>query len=338
MLIQELDALQSATTDSAAQINFTSSGRKTKRLLTAKKISKSLGGRTLFDRLDFALTPGARMGLVGPNGSGKTTLLRIITGEIASDSGEIERADGLRVVYFDQHRAQLDPNVSLRRALCPHGDSVIYRDKPIHVAGWAKRFLFRSDQLDALVGKLSGGERARIAIANLMLRPADLLLLDEPTNDLDIPTLEVLEESLLEFTGALILVTHDRYMLDRVSTMVLGLGTAAGLYADYSQWQQARDEQDRRSESRPEPAVQRPVENAPRKRLSYLEAREWETIEKRIHDSELELASSHAELQNPDVSRDPRRMQLAYERLQAAQAAVDRLYERWAELEAKQAM
>ena len=211
----------------------------------------------LFDGVSFTLMPGMRLGLVGPNGSGKTTLLRIVAGELAPDSGEIERADGLRVVYFDQHRAQLDPDVPLRRALCPHGDSVIYRDRPIHVAGWAKKFLFRADQLDAAVGKLSGGERARVAIANLMLQPADVLLLDEPTNDLDIPTLEVLEDSLLEFPGALVLVTHDRYMLDRVSSTVLGLGPGAGMYADYSQWEQARDEAARRNEQRSQPVVRR---------------------------------------------------------------------------------
>jgi ABC transport system ATP-binding/permease protein len=281
--------------------------------------------------------PGMRLGLVGANGSGKTTLLRIITGDLSPDSGEVDRADGLRVVYFDQHRAQLDLEVSLRRALCPHGDSVIYRDRPIHVAGWAKKFLFRSDQLDAAVGKLSGGERARLAIANLMLQPADLLLLDEPTNDLDIPTLEVLEDSLQEFPGALVLVTHDRYMLDRVSSTVLALGPGAGMYADYSQWEQAREEAARRSEPRPESVVRRTSEGPQKKRLSYLEAREWETIEDRIHDLEQELASRQAELQDPAVTRDPQRMHSAYKRLQDAQASVDRLYERWAELEGKQA-
>jgi ABC transport system ATP-binding/permease protein len=290
----------------------------------------------LFSELDVALTAGVRLGLVGPNGSGKTTLLRIMAGDLAPDAGEIDRADGLRVVHFDQHREQLDPEVSLRRALCPHGDSVIYRDRPIHVAGWAKKFLFQSDQLDTAVGKLSGGERARVAIANLMLQPADLLLLDEPTNDLDISTLEVLEESLLEFPGALVLVTHDRYMLDRVSTTVLGLGAAPGVYADYSQWEQAREDQNRRIESRPEPVLRRPSENPQKKRLSYMEAREWETIERRIHESEQELKSRQAELQDSGVARDPRRLQSAYERVQEAQAAVDQLYERWAELEAKQ--
>jgi ATPase subunit of ABC transporter with duplicated ATPase domains len=141
--------------------------------------------------------------------------------------GEIRRADWLRIVYFDQTRT-LDPDVTLRRALAPDGDSVVYRDRVIHVAGWAARFLFTGEQLSQPVGRLSGGERARVLIAQLMLQPADILLLDEPTNDLDIPTLEILEESLIDFPGSLVLVTHDRYMLDRVSTIVLGLNGKGG--------------------------------------------------------------------------------------------------------------
>src|SRR5439155_21558967 len=135
----------------------------------------------------------------------------------------------------DQNR-ELDPNVSLRRALAPDSDSVVYQDRVVHVASWAARFLFSSEALDQPVGRLSGGERARVLIAQLMLQAADVLLLDEPTNDLDIPTLEVLEESLLDFPGALIIVSHDRYLLDRVSTVVIGLDGQgnAGLFADYS--------------------------------------------------------------------------------------------------------
>ena len=170
-----------------------------------------------------------------PNGSGKTTLLRLLRGELVPEAGEVRRAEQLRVVYFDQNR-ELDPDVALRRALAPDGDSVIYHDRMVHVASWAARFLFTGEQLNQPVGRLSGGEKARVLIAKLMLEPADVLLLDEPTNDLDIPTLEILEDSLLEFRGALVLVTHDRYLLDRVSTVVLGLDGqgGAGQFADYS--------------------------------------------------------------------------------------------------------
>src|SRR5690606_32316266 len=149
--------------------------------------------------LDFTLSPGTRIGLMGPNGSGKTTLLRLLAGEIEPDQGTIKRADALKIVYFDQHRAQLSPTLTLRDALSPKGDYVTFNGKPVHVIEWSTRLLISPDILDMPIGRLTGGERARISIAHLMLQPADLLLLDEPTNDLDISTLETLEESLLDY-------------------------------------------------------------------------------------------------------------------------------------------
>ncbi len=336
-LIDQLEAVSARNATGKVSIDFTATERKTKRLLTAEAIAKSMGGRKLFENLDFTLSPGMRIGLAGPNGSGKTTLLRILAGELVPDAGSLRRADNLRVVYFEQNRDRLDPESSLRRSLAPHGDTVIYRDRPIHVAGWAKRFLFRNEQLDMPVNRLSGGERARVLIARLMLEPADILLLDEPTNDLDIPTLEVLEDSLLDFPGALVLVTHDRYLLDRVSTAVLGLDPdlGPGVFADFEQWE------DWRSESRPARGREKAAEAAPapaaaKKKLSYLEAREWEQIEIAIAASEKELAARQKALEDPEVTRDPRRLQEAYDAMQSAQADVDRLYERWADLEARQ--
>jgi ATP-binding cassette subfamily F protein uup len=336
-MIEDLADMQTRAQVNAAQIDFSSSGRKTKKLIAADDIRKELGGKLLFESLNLTLRPGVRMGLAGPNGSGKTTLLRILAGESEPDCGSIERAEGLRIVYFDQHREQLDLDVPLRRALSEHGDTVIYRDRPIHVAGWAKRFLFRAEQLDVSVGRLSGGERARVLIARLMLQPADVLLLDEPTNDLDIPTLETLEESLMEFEGALVLVTHDRYMLDRVSTTVLGLDGrgGSGVFADYSQWEQSRTEPEKQPVKPAAARTGAAPDVQPKKRLSYMENREYEQIEESIQAAEQELASRQAELQDAEVMRDPRRMQAVYENLQAAQAQVDRLYSRWAELEAK---
>src|SRR4029077_12107854 len=185
---------------STAKIDFSATERQTKRLLELRDVSYSIAGRKLFGNLDFIVNVGVRVRLVVPNGSGKPTLLRLLRGEFNADSGEIRRADALRVVYFDQNRP-LDLAVTLRRALGPDSDSVVYQDRVVHVASWAARFLFTGEQLNQPVGRLSGGERARVLIAQLMLQSADLLLLDEPTNDLDIPTLEILEESLLEYTG-----------------------------------------------------------------------------------------------------------------------------------------
>ena len=255
--------------------------------------------------------------------------------------GEIRRADSLRIVYFDQNR-ELDPDISLRRALAPDSDSVIYQDRVIHVAAWAARFLFDPEHLSQPVGKLSGGERARVLIAQLMLQPADVLLLDEPTNDLDIPTLEILEESLLEYRGALVLVTHDRYMLDRVSTIVLGLDGLGGAerFADYSQWdvwQRARQKgtTNLSSGTKRSPAAGEAQPAIAKKKLSYHEVRELETIEERIAEADKNLEARRAALEDPAVTGDPARLKTACIEMEEAQNTLDRLYARWAELEKK---
>ena len=336
-LMKDLADLEARSTKAATQVDFTATDRRTKRLVSVEAISRQLGGRTLFRDLSFVLSPGARLGLLGRNGSGKTTLLRLLAGEQQPDSGRIERAPGLRIVHFDQARAELDRSQTLREGLGGHGDHVIYQDRPIHVAGWAKRFLFDSAQLDRPIASLSGGEQARVLIARLMLRPADLLLLDEPTNDLDIPTLEVLEESLGEFPGALVLVTHDRFLLDRVSTIVLGLDGqgGAGLYADYWQWEAAQSRAIPKAEKASAPPAARTSAPAAKKKLSYLEAREWEQMEARILEAESELLALQEEMHSPDVVSDGRRLDECYQKVQAAESRVAELYARWAELEAK---
>jgi ATP-binding cassette subfamily F protein uup len=253
--------------------------------------------------------------------------------------GAIRLADRLRIVYFDQAR-QLDPSVTLRRALAPEGDSVIYQDRSMHVASWAARFLFRGEQLNQPVERLSGGERARVLIAQLMLQPADVLLLDEPTNDLDIPTLEILEESLLEFRGSLVLVTHDRYMLDRVSSIVLGLDGQGGVetFADYSQWeiwQDARSQSRLAKDTERQTSATRNVQPA-KKKLSYLEAREYAAIEQRIADAEEVLREKKTHSEDPAIASDAEQLVIAHADLEQAQRELDALYERWAELEGKQ--
>ena len=241
-LQEELGDLDARTRAAAVEIDFAGTRRRTKRLVVARGLTKELGGRRLVRDLDLVLSPGLRLGVLGANGSGKTTLLRLLAGLEAPDSGTVEHAESLRVVSVRPAPLAAEPDASLKRSLAPDGDAVIFQGRSVHVASWARRFLFTGEQLDTPVGRLSGGERARVLIARLMLEPADVLLLDEPTNDLDIPTLEILEESLLEFPGALVLVTHDRYLLDRVSTQVLALDGRGGAdaYADYAQWEQAR--------------------------------------------------------------------------------------------------
>ncbi len=325
--------LDARARSAVAAIDFAGTERRTKRLLVAKGLTRSFGPREIVRDLDLVLSPGLRLGLLGANGSGKTTLLRLLAGLDAPDAGEVELAPELRIVTFDQHRSRLDPGLSLQRTLAPHGDSVVYQGRAIHVAGWAKRFLFRSEQLETPVGRLSGGEQARALIARLILEPADLLLLDEPTNDLDIPTLEVLEESLLEFPGALVLVTHDRYLLDRVSTQLLALDGRGGatFYADYAQWEQGQ-----RAPAPPPRIAAKPSASSRKpKRPGYHDQREWERMEARILEAERQLEACRQAAADPAVASDHKALHERVEALAAAQATVEQLYARWAELEAK---
>jgi ABC transport system ATP-binding/permease protein len=259
-------------------------------------------------------------------------------------AGKIRKAQPLRMVYFDQNR-ELDPDLLLRRALTPDSDAVIYQDRVIHVAPWAARFLFTEEDLNRSLGQLSGGERARVLIAQLMLQPADVLLLDEPTNDLDIPTLEILEESLLEFRGAPVLVTHDRYMLDGVCTIVVGFDGLGGIerFADYSQWDAWQESQQQESEkaefpepiARPRIAAETSLPIAVKKKLSYKEVRELESIEQRIAEAEQEVHNRQTAPQDAAMMSNVHRLHSASLQLDEARKAVDQLYARWAELEQK---
>lgn len=343
-MIGELREIKARSNTASAQIDFSATNRQTKQLIELDGVTCGIGERELFEKLHFRVTSGMRVGLVGPNGSGKTTLLRLLRGDLQPVAGKIRKADPLRMVYFDQNR-ELDPDLLLRRALAPDSDAVIYQEQVIHVASWAARFLFTGEDLNRRVGKLSGGERARVLIAQLMLQPADVLLLDEPTNDLDIPTLEILEESLLEFRGALVLVTHDRYMLDRLSTIVLGFDGFGGIerFADYSQWEawqeRQRKEQERAKFAKPiatsRIAPDTADATAVKKKLSYKETRELEGMEQKIAEAEQQLHDRQAAFQNSSIVSDGGRLHSASLELNEAQKTVDRLYARWAELEQK---
>lgn len=338
-MIDELQDIESRQASASAGIDFTASGRKSKKLIEVIGLGKSLGAQRIIDNLDLQLGPGERIGLLGPNGSGKSTLLKLLAGTLKPDAGIITCADRLRIVTFEQHRDSLDQQATLRRALAPAGgDAVVYQDRSVHLVSWAKRFLFKPEQLDLPVSRLSGGEQARLLIARLMLQPADLLLLDEPTNDLDIPTLDVLEDSLLEFTGALVLVTHDRWLLDRVSTRLLALdGTGrAEWFADYAQWEAAQAKktvEDKKSQISKESST--PAGQSRRKSLSYKEQKEWEQIETKILEAEERVAACQAAANDPSIASSAADLQERYAALHAAQADVERLYARWAELDEK---
>jgi ATP-binding cassette subfamily F protein uup len=346
-LIGQLKDVNQRVQTATAGIDFSATDRQTKRLVefedVALKFGEGASEKKIVEGLNFLITNGMRVGLVGPNGSGKTTLLRLLTGELEPTAGVIKKAASLKIVYFSQMR-ELEEEVTLRRALAPDSDSVVYQGRVVHVASYATKFLFTSEQLNQPVERLSGGERARVLIAKLMLEPADLLLLDEPTNDLDIATLEILEESLLEYTGALVLVTHDRYMLDRVSTVVLGLDGLghAETFADYGQWEQWQREQgSANSDGSSADATATPAKGAAaaasvgKKKLSYLEAREYASIEDKVEAAEERLNAARDMLDDADVATNAEALTAALHEMEQAQAVADDLYERWAELTEK---
>jgi ABC transport system ATP-binding/permease protein len=345
-LTEELAAIKARNRSlSEVQLDFEATGRKTRKLLEAVGLSKSYGGRTLFSGLDITLSPGMRLGLVGRNGCGKSTLMGIIAGAVSeggtqADGGTIRVADNVKIVSFEQDRRSINPDQTLRRALAPDGDGVVYGGRSLHVVSWAKKFLFRPDQLETPVGRLSGGEQARILLATLMRQPADILLLDEPTNDLDIPSLDVLEAALLEFPGALVLVTHDRFLLDRVCHHLIGFGgtNGVGWYADYRQWLEDLPQ----PEEKEAPRLKAPDKSngagqavKGKGRLSYMDQRDYDTIEERIARAEEAVAALEGELHHPEVVADATRVAACWEKLQVARQETESLFQRWEELEEK---
>ncbi len=343
----------------AAQIDFAATERQTQKLLVGRGLSKTLGGKKLFENLDILLSPGSRLGLMGPNGAGKSTLIRLLTGELPSDPptpamereeasiadqlphgtpplGTIRRAERLRVVLFSQHRRELDPRVTLGDTLSPT-DSVVYRDRLLHIVTWAAKFLFTKDQLRTPIGTLSGGEQARVHLARLMLEPADVLILDEPTNDLDLASLEVLEESLEEFPGAVVLVTHDRAMLDRLATKVLALDGQAGAryFADFAQWDRLGHATSVAAPTVAPASAPPPAATATKKRLSYKEQQELQGIEPAIEKAEADLHRMEAEFASDANQADHRRLAALGQQMADTQAKIASLYARWEELDGR---
>lgn len=330
---------------SSLQIDFDSTRRRTKKLLEATKIAKSYHTKKLFCDLDILLSPGTRLGLIGRNGCGKSSLMKILAASVMeegsqADSGEIRVADKVKIISFDQKRETIDPDITLRRALAPAGDSIVYRDRSVHVVSWAKRFLFRVDQLETPVGRLSGGEQARILIAGLMRQQADILLLDEPTNDLDIDSLDVLEESLLDFPGALVLVSHDRFLLDRVCDSLLGFDGRGSVnyFADYDQWlaHMRRFEKEKGGGKREKKqAAATPHSRNMSGRLTYMDQREYDLMEEKIMAAEEELEEIQAAMEALSDGGDPQSLHETWLKVENQQKCVDALYARWDELEEK---
>lgn len=339
-LSSEVEELTTRNQHRIADIEFNSTDKKPKRLIEAKGITKRYGEKTLFENLNLFIGPGDRVGLLGVNGCGKSTLIRALLGMENTDEGTIIRSDHLKVAYFEQNRETLDPEVTLKKTLCPHGDQVNYRGRMIHINGYLDRFLFKKEQGDIALKKLSGGEQARVLIARLMLHDANVLVLDEPTNDLDVETLDVLEDCLKEFDGAVLLVTHDRYFLDQVATEIHAFTTPFSkrpgeiiTFASHEQWENWFREA---SKTKPiadrSPATKAPAKKA--KRLGFNETRELAGIEAKIQEAEGKLRELENETQKPENLSDSGLLSKLYQSVSEKQAEVERLYHRWSELEA----
>lgn len=315
---------------------FQSSGRETKKLVELEKVSIQRGAKPLFSNLSLILSPGIKIGILGRNGTGKTSFLSLLDGSLEPSQGKLSFAPALSVVHFDQQRESLDENTTLKRALSPHGDTLIYQDKPVHVAAWARRFGFSPRELEAQVSTLSGGEKARALIAQLLLKPADLLLIDEPTNDLDIETIETLEQSLKDFSGALVLVSHDRALLSNVCTHFLALdGHGKALpYASYKQWESTIA---KKTAATPNRAKETKGTNQTRSqgKLTYKEKREYDSMEETILGKESEIENLKASISDPTIANNPEKLAEVCLQLDKTQQDIDSLYMRWGELGAR---
>jgi len=336
-LLSNVEALEGLNKVQSVGIVFGTAESTPKKLIEAKKISKAYGNRSLFKDFSLLLQRGNRIGLLGPNGAGKSTLIKLLLGVEQPDSGTVERSDQLQIAYFDQNRENLDPNLTVLKTICPQGDHVFFRGNYTHVRSYLDRFLFNVEQSDSPVSKLSGGEQARLLIAKLMLREANILVLDEPTNDLDLPTLNILEERLKDFEGAIVLVSHDRYFMDQVVDRIFV--PADGKIEEFmgvGQWEVWQKERAKRSKLAPLPAGSQRTPEAPKKaKLSYNDQREFDQMEAKIHDLEEKLAILTEESLKPEISSNSSRLNKLSAEMATLQTEIDRLYARWSELEGK---
>lgn len=337
-LLEDLDSVKSRnnSVNAKTRLEIDATGRKSKKLIELKNITVNFGDKVLVKNLNLVLGPGKCLGLLGDNGSGKTSLLKVIQGVADNYTGEVFRAEDLKIVYFDQKREELPLNESLVQYLGDGSDYVVFKDASVHVASYASRFLFSSEKMQLKISQLSGVEQARLLIAKLLLKPADVLILDEPTNDLDIDTIEILENTLDGFVGLVLLVSHDRYFLSQLCDQYLALNGegAYATYAEINQWLRERTVKD--SVVKKSGGVAPVAATAKSKvKLSYKEKMALETIETDIQTAEENLQKAQDKLANPSILGDRQQLAEATADIGEKQKRVDELYELWSVLEEK---
>ncbi|MBC7691941.1 MAG: ABC-F family ATP-binding cassette domain-containing protein [Methylotenera sp.] len=342
-LKEEVEEISDRNITRTAKISFQGSERNPKRLIEGKNLSKNYGDRKIFSNVDIVLRPGTRIGLLGPNGCGKSTLIRTLLGMEKPDTGEVIQSDNLSVAYFEQNRETLDPTLSLIKTFCPTGDHVDFQGTRTHIRSYLDRFLFTKDQADMAVGKLSGGEQSRILIAKLMLEKANLLVLDEPTNDLDIATLNILEDVLKEFPGSVLLVTHDRYFLDQVATQILAFNPYNAIsdgklisFSDLNQYESWAIDQESSAKAALKTKTDKKDSGAgagpKKKRLGFNEQRELDGMEETIQRIEAELEKATAESERPEIMSNSVKLTGISQKMTTLQEQIQELYQRWSEL------
>ena len=324
----------------AAKMQLVVDEVKTKAVIVADKVNKKFGERTIIKDFSLRIQRGDRIGLVGANGSGKTTLLKLLTGELEPDSGTVTLAKTLHGVMIDQQRSLLSPEKRVRDVLAEGGDWIDVRGVRKHIQGYLKDFLFEPGLVDARVGTLSGGERSRLLLAREFARKSNLLVLDEPTNDLDLETLDLLQEVIADYDGTVLIVSHDRDFLDRTVTVTLGLDGSgkvdiiAGGYADWEARRQKRIAPVKPAKTAPETAAPAAPPPPPRKtKLSYKDQRDYDLLPGRIEELLAQIARDEATLSDPALyTRDPARFAALTKAIEAARAEKDAAEERWLEL------
>jgi ATP-binding cassette subfamily F protein uup len=312
---------------------------RTKAVITAERVSKSFGDRMIINDFSLRIQRGDRIGVVGANGAGKSTLLKLLTGELAPDQGQVRLAKTLDRIVIDQQRSLMAPEKRVRDILADGGDWIEVQGVKKHIHGYLKEFLFDPNMVEARIATLSGGERSRLLLAREFARPSNLLVLDEPTNDLDLETLDLLQEVIADYDGTVLIVSHDRDFLDRTVTVTLGLDGSgrvdivAGGYEDWVRQREVRSSPAKAGAQRAEPAGTRPAPGNAQRKLSYKDQRDYELLPKQVEELEAAIARDEAALADPDLyARDPKRFAALTTAIDKAREDKEAAEMRWLEL------